>query len=94
MAVRELIVDIDEEAKQLIWSAISEQLTHYRDGKAGVLWIPDVLLDEADLSTLHPHRKTLWLQPVNRSMYTISVVKPQSPYLLIERRSRRSQGGF
>jgi len=56
MVVRELIVDIDDEAKRLVWSAISDRLTHHNasaqvfstgDGQARVLWIPDVLPDEA-----------------------------------------------
>lgn len=54
--VRELIVDIDDQAKRLVWSTIGEQLTHANasaqvfasaDGQSKVVWIADLLPNEA-----------------------------------------------
>ena len=56
MVVREPIVDIDEESKRVVWSAESERLTHYNssaqvvkgeDGQTKVVWISDLLPNEA-----------------------------------------------
>lgn len=56
MVVREIIIDINEEARRLVWSAASERLTHHNasaqvmageDGKTTVVWIADLLPDEA-----------------------------------------------
>ena len=57
MVVRELIVAIDDEARRLVWSAISERLTHHNasaqvfPGAGGsgskVVWIADLLPNEA-----------------------------------------------
>jgi len=56
MVVREPIVDIDDESKRLVWSAIGGQLTHYNasaqvfagaDGQTKVVWIADLLPNEA-----------------------------------------------
>ena len=54
--VRELIVDVNDEAKRVVWSARSEQLTHHNasaqvlageDGQTRVIWIADLLPNEA-----------------------------------------------
>jgi hypothetical protein len=54
--VRELIVDVNDEAKRVAWSARSERLTHHNasaqvlageDGQTRVIWIADLLPDEA-----------------------------------------------
>jgi Polyketide cyclase / dehydrase and lipid transport len=56
MVIRELIVDLDDEAKRLVWSAQSERLTHHNGsaqvvegekGETKVVWIADVLPDSA-----------------------------------------------
>ena len=56
MVVREPIVDIDDDARRLVWSAIGGPLTHYNasaqvfanpDGKTRVVWIADLLPNEA-----------------------------------------------
>jgi hypothetical protein len=56
IVVREIIVTIDREAKRLVWSAISERLTHHNgsvqvfageNGQTKVVWIADLLPDEA-----------------------------------------------
>jgi carbon monoxide dehydrogenase subunit G len=54
MTVRELIVDLDEAARRLVWSARSGRLTHHNaslqvsdeDGRARLVWIADLLPDE------------------------------------------------
>jgi Fe-S cluster assembly scaffold protein SufB len=54
--VRELIVDVDDETKRIVWSARSEQLTHHNasaqvltgeGGETRVVWIADLLPNEA-----------------------------------------------
>jgi len=56
MVVREPIVDVDDEARRLVWSAIGGPLTHYNasaqvfataDGQTRVVWIADLLPNEA-----------------------------------------------
>ena len=56
MIVREPIVDIDDGARRLVWSAIGGPLTHYNasaqvcenaDGTTTVVWIADLLPNEA-----------------------------------------------
>jgi hypothetical protein len=56
MVVREPIVDIDHEARRLVWSAIGGPLTHYNasaqvlvgpSGQTRVVWIADLLPNEA-----------------------------------------------
>lgn len=56
MVVREPIIDVDEEAMRVVWSADSEWLTHYNasaqvftvgDGRTRVVWIADLLPNEA-----------------------------------------------
>lgn len=56
MVVREPIVDIDDQAQRLAWSAIGGPLTHYNssvqmfanvDGQTRVVWIADPLPHEA-----------------------------------------------
>ena len=56
MVVREPIVDIDDTARRLVWSAIGGQLTHYNasaqvfadaNGQTMVVWIADLLPNEA-----------------------------------------------
>ena len=56
MVVREPIVDIDDTARRLVWSAIGGSLTHYNasaqvfanpDGQTRLVWIADLLPNEA-----------------------------------------------
>jgi hypothetical protein len=56
MVVRELIIDVDEAARRVAWSARTEQLTHHSasaqvfpDGPSGCrfVWIADLLPNEA-----------------------------------------------
>ena len=56
MIVREPIVDIDDKAQRLVWSAIGASLTHYNasvqvfanaGGQTRVVWIADLLPHEA-----------------------------------------------
>jgi len=56
MVVRELIVDIDENARRLAWSAVGGRLTHHNasmqifdegdDGRCRAVWIADLLPNE------------------------------------------------
>ena len=54
LVVRELIVDLDEPARRLVWSARGGRLTHHNasvqvfeegDGRARLVWIADLLPD-------------------------------------------------
>jgi len=56
MVVRELIIDVDDRAKRVVWSVQSELMTHHNgsaqvfkgeDGQTRVVWIADLLPDEA-----------------------------------------------
>ena len=56
MTVREPIVTIDEQDRRLVWSAVGGSLMHYNasaqvvaepDGSSRVVWIADLLPDEA-----------------------------------------------
>jgi hypothetical protein len=56
MVVRELIVDVNDEARRVVWSAQSELMTHHNgsaqviqgeNGHTKVVWIADLLPDEA-----------------------------------------------
>ena len=56
MTVREPIVTIDDQNRRLVWSAVGGALTHYNasaqvvaepDGSSRVVWIADLLPDEA-----------------------------------------------
>jgi polyketide cyclase/dehydrase/lipid transport protein len=56
MTVREPIITIDEQDRRLVWSAVGGSLTHYNasaqvvaepDGASRVVWIADLLPDEA-----------------------------------------------
>jgi hypothetical protein len=53
--IRELIVDVSDEAKRVVWSSQREQLTHHnasaqvftgQDGDTRVVWIADLLPNE------------------------------------------------
>ncbi|MCC6557204.1 MAG: SRPBCC family protein [Polyangiaceae bacterium] len=55
MVVRELIVDIDDEARRLVWSAVGGQMTHHNasaqvfeegPGQSRFVWIADLLPHE------------------------------------------------
>ncbi len=55
MVMREPIIDINDEARRVVWSAIGGSLTHYNgsaqvfaesDGRARVVWIADFLPHE------------------------------------------------
>jgi hypothetical protein len=56
MVVRELIIDVNDGAKRVVWSAQSELMAHHNgsaqvfkgeDGQTRVVWIADLLPDEA-----------------------------------------------
>jgi carbon monoxide dehydrogenase subunit G len=56
MAVRELIVAVDENERRVVWSAVGGSLTHHNgsaqvfsdgNGVTKVVWIADLLPDEA-----------------------------------------------
>src|SRR5215469_9430509 len=56
MVVREVIVDVNDAAKRVVWSAQSEVMTHHNgsaqvlkgeDGLTKVVWIADLLPNEA-----------------------------------------------
>jgi Polyketide cyclase / dehydrase and lipid transport len=56
MVVREVIVDLDDESRRLVWSARSERLTHHNasmqifdegNGQCRAVWIADLLPDQA-----------------------------------------------
>ena len=56
MIIREPIVDIDDEARRLVWSAIGGPVTHYNasaqvfaepNGQSRLVWIADLLPNEA-----------------------------------------------
>jgi carbon monoxide dehydrogenase subunit G len=55
MVIRELIVDLDDEARRLAWSARGGRLTHHNasvqvfadgEGRSRLVWIADLLPDE------------------------------------------------
>ena len=55
MVVRELIVDIDDEARRFVWAAVGGRLTHHnasmqvvadREGRSRVIWVADLLPNE------------------------------------------------
>jgi len=55
MTARELIVDVDEQARRVAWSAVGGRLTHHNasaqviaapSGKSEVVWIADLLPNE------------------------------------------------
>lgn len=58
MVAREVIVDIDDQAKRVVWSATGDRLTHHNasaqvfvsDGGSRVVWIADLLPNEAAAS--------------------------------------------
>src|SRR5213592_3668386 len=52
MVARELIVDIDDEARRLVWAVVGGRMTHHNaslqvfadgDGRSRVVWIADLL---------------------------------------------------
>jgi hypothetical protein len=56
LVVREVIVDLDDAARRLVWSARSERLSHHNasmqifdegDGRCRAVWIADLLPHEA-----------------------------------------------
>jgi carbon monoxide dehydrogenase subunit G len=55
MVVRELIVDLDDKARRLVWSAVGGRLRHHNasaqvfaegDARSRLVWIADLLPDE------------------------------------------------
>jgi carbon monoxide dehydrogenase subunit G len=56
LVVRELIVDLDDQARRLVWSARGGRLTHHNasaqvfaegEGRSRLVWIADLLPDDA-----------------------------------------------
>jgi hypothetical protein len=56
MVVRELIVTVDDDERRIVWSAVGGSLTHHNgsaqvfsegEGSSKVVWIADLLPDEA-----------------------------------------------
>ena len=55
MVVRELIVDVDDQARRLVWSVVGGRFTHHNasaqvfadgPGRSRFVWIADLLPDE------------------------------------------------
>ena len=55
MVVKELIVDLDDKARRLVWSAVGGRLSHHNasaqvfaegDGRSRLVWTADLLPDE------------------------------------------------
>ena len=55
LVVRELIVDLDDTARRLVWAVVGERLTHHNasmqvfaedEGRSRVVWIADLLPHE------------------------------------------------
>ena len=55
MVARELIVDVDDEARRLVWAVVGTQLTHHNasvqvfadgEGRSRLVWIADLLPNE------------------------------------------------
>jgi carbon monoxide dehydrogenase subunit G len=55
MVAREVIVDLDDEARRLVWSAVGGRLSHHNaslqiladgEGRSRVVWIADLLPNE------------------------------------------------
>jgi len=66
MVARELIVDLDDQAWRLVWSAVGGRLTHHNasaqvfaegDTRSRLVWTADLLPDElaGDLRTMMEH---------------------------------------
>jgi carbon monoxide dehydrogenase subunit G len=66
MVVRELIVDVDDNARRLVWSAVGGRLTHHNasaqvfpesDTRSRLVWTADLLPDElaGDIRTMMDH---------------------------------------
>lgn len=66
MVVRELIVDLDDTARRLAWSAVGGRLTHHNasaqvfpegDSRSRLVWTADLLPDEVagDIRTMMEH---------------------------------------
>jgi carbon monoxide dehydrogenase subunit G len=55
MVVKELIIDLDDKARRLVWSAVGGRLSHHNasaqvfaegDGRSRLVWTADLLPDE------------------------------------------------
>lgn len=55
MVARELIVDVDDEARRVVWAVVGGRMTHHNasvqvfadgDGRSRLVWIADLLPDE------------------------------------------------
>ena len=82
MVVREVIVDMDEQARRLVWSARSERLMHHNasmqifaetGGRCRAVWIADLLPNEAAVPVaamidqgMAAMKKTLERSPIPR----------------------------
>jgi carbon monoxide dehydrogenase subunit G len=66
MVVRELIVDVDDNARRLVWSAVGGRLTHHNasaqvfpesDTRSRLVWTADLLPDAlaGDIRTMMEH---------------------------------------
>jgi hypothetical protein len=66
MIVKELIVDLDDKARRLVWSAVGGRLSHHNasaqvfadgDGRSRLVWTADLLPDDlaGDIRTMMDH---------------------------------------
>ncbi|HZO41557.1 MAG TPA: SRPBCC family protein [Methylomirabilota bacterium] len=66
MIVKELIVNLDDKARRLVWSAVGGRLSHHNasaqvfadgDGRSRLVWTADLLPDElaGDIRTMMDH---------------------------------------
>lgn len=77
MVVRELIVDLDEQARRLAWSARGGRLSHHNasvqvfadgDQRTRLVWIADLLPDElaSDIRGMIEHAATVMKQTLEK----------------------------
>ncbi|MGH7838534.1 MAG: SRPBCC family protein [Candidatus Binataceae bacterium] len=76
MVMREVIVDIDDKAQRLVWSAIGEPLRHHNAsaqvfdsaGQSRVVWIADLLPNEiaATVESMMEQGMTVMTQTLDR----------------------------
>jgi carbon monoxide dehydrogenase subunit G len=77
MVVRELIVDLDDRARRLAWSARGGRLSHHNasvqvfpdgDGRTRLVWFADLLPDElaGDIRAMIEHAATVMKQTLEK----------------------------